>query len=92
MNTRVGWKGEVFSWNGLSFKSFWYQNRNSYFTIKSHLTAKLDIGKAYKYVYVLCDNTDIESYQSGYLRLIGGQSHVQSQEHKLQLIVSFALK
>ena len=92
MNTRVGWKGEVFSRNGLSFNSFWYQNRNLYFPIKIHLPAKLDLGKDYKYVYVLRENTNIESYRSEYLRLIGGQSHVQCQEHKLPLIVSFDKK
>ena len=46
LDTRGGWKGEVFFWHGLSFKSFWYQTRGSYFPIKSHLPAKLDLGKA----------------------------------------------
>ena len=89
MNTGGGWNREVLSWHSLSFKLFWYQNRGSNFPIKSHLPTKLDLGKAYEYVYVLCGKTDTESYQSEYFSLIGEQSHVQCQEHKLPLIVSF---
>ena len=40
-------------------------------------------------VYVCCEDIDIKSIRNEYLRLIGGQSHVQCQEHLSPLIVSF---
>ena len=83
------WKGNILSRHGLHFNGFWCQNRSSNIPIQAELPLYLYPETMYTFIYVRCDEVDIKSYQNEYLRLIGGQSHVQCFHHHLPLIASY---
>ena len=86
---RDKWTGEIYSRHGNSFNSFWYQNRSSKIPIQKNIERDLEIGHEYVFVYVKSKEKNIKTLRDRYIQLIGGQCHVQCNEHKKTLVVSY---
>ena len=91
VQTGVGnkWFGEIYSRHGKHFQSYWYQKRSDVQSVQSQLPSHLLLGYEYILVYARCNEFNFGSYRNELLRLIGGQSHVQCQDHRLPIIMSY---
>ena len=84
------WKGEVYSRHGTDFNLYWYQHNLSQYPIKKERRELLKTGEEFILVYVRSDHEDdLNSTRNQYLRLIGGQSHIQCREHRCPLVASY---
>ena len=86
------WKGHIYSRHGNQFCKYWYQERGSKFPIKKRLRKDLAISDEVILVFKRIQIEHFNSYRNRYLKLIGGQTHVRCETHKLPLIVSYNKK
>jgi predicted GIY-YIG superfamily endonuclease len=83
------WNGCIYSRHGGAFKKYWYQSRSSKCPIKKNPNDTLKIGHEYIFIYVKVKESNIESMKNKYLKLLGGQTHVQCHLHNRPLITSY---
>ena len=83
------WSGDIFTRHGGFFNKYWYQSRNSNFPIMKEPPQSLEIGKEYIFIYINRKKSNFDTVQNQYLKLLGGQSHVQCRTHKCPLITSY---
>ena len=83
------WNAEMYSRHGNHFNSWWYQERHDYIPRQSNLPQSLPENRPYTLIYVRLEAIDISSHRNEFLKSLGGQFHVQCNEHRLPLIASF---
>jgi len=81
----------VYSRHGLNFSSWWLQDKHPDVKQIGHLP-NLQCNQEYIFVYVKVDTVDMTSYRNQFLKLLGGQTHVQCSKHSIPLISSSGKK
>ena len=89
-NERNGtFSGESFSRHGKYFNKWWHQYRNDKVMIQIDEYPSINKeNRLYTLAYIKLDELDEQSFKMKFLKLLGGQVHVQCIHHKLPLIVS----
>ena len=84
-----GWDGEIFTRHGDGMKKYWYQHRNSQVPLKKNVFKHIKFEHEYIFIYVLKNNTDLTALRNEYIKLLGGQFHIQCNVHKQPLVASY---
>ena len=80
------WNYYMYYRNGISFYPWWNQNRRDNISQKLHFLTSLPGNGLCTLAYVRIDTMDFKSHKNNALKLIGGQFHVQYNDHNLTLI------
>ena len=87
------WDGEIYSRHyNMMYTSWWHQKRKDNICCALSPFGNLQDNVAYILGYVRVKKTDVTSIKEEYMQHLGGQCHVNREEHDLPLIVSVKKK